>query len=69
MRVRVPMAGRESRIITANGKQLPWKRDPHDMFTLHMDVPEGVSQLDLSFHTGRWDAVAGSAPAPRRRRT
>ncbi|TAM60059.1 MAG: hypothetical protein EPN49_09865 [Rhodanobacter sp.] len=55
--------------ITANGKQLPWKRDPHDMFALHMDLPEGVSQLDLSFHTGRWDAAAGSAPAPRRRRT
>ena len=36
-------------IIRANGKQLPWRRDLRDMFTLHLDVPEGVSQLDLEF--------------------
>ncbi|RUL63009.1 M61 family peptidase [Dyella dinghuensis] len=36
-------------IIRANGKQLPWHRDLRDMFTLHLDVPEGVSQLDLEF--------------------
>jgi predicted metalloprotease with PDZ domain len=36
-------------IIRANGKQLPWRRDLRDMFALHLDVPEGVSQLDLQF--------------------
>ena len=36
-------------IIRANGKQLPWHRDLRDMFTLHLDVPDGVSQLDLEF--------------------
>ena len=36
-------------IIRANGKQLPWRRDLRDMFTLHLDVPEGITQLDLEF--------------------
>ncbi|MBD8898589.1 M61 family metallopeptidase [Rhodanobacter sp. DHG33] len=36
-------------IITANGKQLAWRRDLRDMYAIHLDVPEGVSQLDLSF--------------------
>ena len=36
-------------IIRANGKQLPWRRDLRDMYALHLDVPEGVSQLDLEF--------------------
>lgn len=36
-------------IITANGKQLPWRRDLDDMFTLHLDVPAGVQSVDLSF--------------------
>ncbi|RDS84283.1 M61 family peptidase [Dyella psychrodurans] len=36
-------------IIRANGKQLSWRRDLRDMFALHLDVPEGVSQLDLEF--------------------
>ena len=35
--------------IRANGKQLPWRRDLTDIFTLHLTVPEGVQQLDLSF--------------------
>jgi len=36
-------------IIRANGKQLPWRRDLHDMFAIHLDVPQGVDQLDLEF--------------------
>ena len=36
-------------IITADGKQLPWRRDLRDMFALSLDVPEGVSQLNLEF--------------------
>lgn len=33
--------------ITANGKILPWRRDPVDMFSIHLDVPSGVSTLDV----------------------
>ena len=36
-------------VVTANGKQLAWRRDLRDMYAIHLDVPQGVSQLDLSF--------------------
>jgi predicted metalloprotease with PDZ domain len=36
-------------VVTANGKQLPWRRDLRDMYSLHVDVPEGASQLQLEF--------------------
>ena len=36
-------------IIRANGKPLPWKRDLRDMFAVHLDVPQGVSTLELEF--------------------
>jgi predicted metalloprotease with PDZ domain len=35
--------------ITANGKQLPWRRDVDDMFTLHLTVPDGAESVDLTF--------------------
>ncbi|MCW8808885.1 MAG: M61 family peptidase [Rhodanobacter sp.] len=36
-------------IIRANGKQLHWRRDLRDMFTIHLDVPEGTKALDMEF--------------------
>lgn len=36
-------------VFTANGKTLPWRRDLADMFTFHLDVPKGVSTLDVAF--------------------
>jgi hypothetical protein len=35
--------------ITANGKIVPWRRDLLDMFSIHLDVPTGVSALDVDF--------------------
>jgi len=35
--------------ITANGKPVPWTRDPVDVFAFHIDVPAGAKQLDLDF--------------------
>lgn len=35
--------------ITANGKILQWRRDLVDMFSIHLDVPAGVSALDVNF--------------------
>ena len=32
-----------------NGKVIPWQRDLLDVFTFHVDIPEGVSKLDASF--------------------
>ncbi len=33
---------------TAGGKVVPWRRDLVDMFAIHLDVPEGASELDVS---------------------
>jgi predicted metalloprotease with PDZ domain len=55
-------------VISANGKPLAWRRDLRDMFTLHLDVPAGVSQLDLAFQFlspgdgGLFGASASSTP-------
>lgn len=35
--------------VTANGKTIPWRRDLTEMYAFHVDVPEGVSNLELSF--------------------
>jgi predicted metalloprotease with PDZ domain len=35
--------------ISANGKQLKWKRDEYNVFAFHVDVPEGASTLDVRF--------------------
>src|SRR5215472_17009933 len=34
---------------TADGKEIPWKRDLLDVFTFHVDVPAGVSKLDAAY--------------------
>src|SRR5579872_2400377 len=34
---------------SANGKAIPWERDKLDVFTFHVDVPEGAAQLDVDF--------------------
>ncbi|MDX3886050.1 MAG: peptidase M61 [Sphingomonas sp.] len=35
--------------IMAGGKVLPWRRDNLDVYAFHIDVPQGTSQLDVSF--------------------
>lgn len=55
-------------VIKANGKQLPWRRDLQEMYAIHLDVPQGVSQLDLSFQFlspgdgGEFGASASATP-------
>jgi predicted metalloprotease with PDZ domain len=34
--------------ITANGKPLPWRRDDVNIYEFHIDVPPGVSTLDVA---------------------
>ncbi len=34
-------------VIRANGRVVPWTRDPVDVFAFHIDVPEGARQLDV----------------------
>jgi len=35
-------------LIRANGQDLPWRRDDVDMYGIHVDVPPGVSRLEVS---------------------
>ena len=56
-------------IIKANGKQLAWRRDLREMYAVHLDVPQGVNQLDLSFQFlspgdgGEFGASASATPS------
>jgi predicted metalloprotease with PDZ domain len=34
--------------VRANGQDLPWRRDDVDMYGFHVEVPQGVSRLDVS---------------------
>ncbi|HET7664337.1 MAG TPA: peptidase M61 [Rhodanobacteraceae bacterium] len=36
-------------VIKGNGKTIEWKRDEYDVRAFHVNVPEGVSSLDVSF--------------------
>lgn len=33
----------------ANGAEVPWRRDLRDVFTFHVTVPQGASQLEINF--------------------
>jgi predicted metalloprotease with PDZ domain len=35
--------------ISANGKAVPWKRDPVDVWAFHIDVPAGARTLEIAF--------------------
>src|SRR5438094_1129281 len=34
---------------SAGGRTLAWRRDPVDLFAFHVDVPQGVTTLDVAF--------------------
>jgi predicted metalloprotease with PDZ domain len=34
---------------TANGQVIPWRRDLLDVYTFHLEIPQGVSQLQVQF--------------------
>ena len=36
-------------VITANGKPLPWTRDPVAVHAFHFDVPDGATEIQVSF--------------------
>jgi predicted metalloprotease with PDZ domain len=35
--------------LSAAGKTIPWRRDDVEMFAFHCQIPDGVSELDVSF--------------------
>ena len=34
--------------VRANGKEIPWRRDSVDLYGIHVDVPQGVNQLEVA---------------------
>src|SRR6185437_6471294 len=44
-----PLADLSQIRISANGRQLDWRRDAVDMFAFHVDVPRGTRTLDVVF--------------------
>jgi predicted metalloprotease with PDZ domain len=44
-----PVENISGMVFTADGKSLDWRRDLGDMYTLHLDVPQGVKTLDVVF--------------------
>ena len=36
-------------VVTANGQRIPWVRDKVSMYAFHIDVPQGVTTLDVNF--------------------
>lgn len=44
-----PIEGVTGLVITGGGQRIAWRRDLVDMYTLHLDVPAGVSSLELEF--------------------
>jgi predicted metalloprotease with PDZ domain len=55
-------------VIKANGKQLAWRRDLREMYAINLQVPDGVSEIELSFQFlspgdgGEFGASASSTP-------
>src|SRR5579859_2882106 len=44
-----PISGLSGLKFTGNGQTIPWQRDLKDVFTFHLNIPEGVSHLDANF--------------------
>ena len=53
--------------VSAAGKPLAWERDTVDMFAFHLEVPSGVSRLDVSFDL--LAALGAQAPTSDRKAT
>ena len=62
-----PIANVASLVVKANGAVIPWRRDQVDGFAFHVNVPAGVSSLDVTFdfllgRGGNFSAGASSDP-------
>src|SRR5215831_176146 len=44
-----PIANLTGLKFEAGGQTIPWERDLLDVFTFHVDIPNGVSRLDVNF--------------------
>lgn len=53
--------------ISGNGQRIAWRRDLIDMYALHLDVPQGVSWIELKFQFPHPAAAMNSGKAFRPR--
>lgn len=44
-----PMSALSGLHFSADSKEIPWQRDLLDVYTFHVDVPQGVTKLDADF--------------------
>ena len=55
-----PIANLTGLKFEANGQTIPWERDLLDVFTFHLDVPQGASRLDVNFDYIEPDGVSAT---------
>ena len=64
-----PIVNLTGLVFKADGKTVPWQRDPVDMYAFHLDVPDGVQTLTADFDflspVGGGDFTAGVSMTPR----
>lgn len=55
-----PIANLTGLKFEANGQTIPWQRDLLDVFTFHVEIPRGVSHLDVNFDYIEPDGVSAT---------
>lgn len=50
-------------VVSGDGKTLPWRRDVTDMYAFHVDVPQGVPAINVSFEVLGPTALEGFSSA------
>lgn len=55
-----PIANLTGLKFEANGKTIPWQRDLLDVFTFHVEIPPGISQLHASYDTIEPDGMSAT---------
>src|SRR5438045_5826830 len=44
-----PIEGMAGLRITAGARNVPWRRDSEEMYTFHLEVPAGATELEVGF--------------------
>jgi len=55
-----PIANLTGLKFEAGGQTIPWQRDLLDVFTFHLEIPHGVSHLDVNFDYIEADGVSAT---------
>jgi len=58
-----PIANLAGLHFRAGGQELAWHRDPVEMYSFHVTVPAGVSEVEASFDLISADSAGGGGPA------